>query len=139
MNTDILDYMLVESCSKIYKVLGAGHRERTYQNALEYELLKQGLKVVKEYPLRIMYENTIINGYFIDLVINSDLPLELKATKNLGVADEYQIRNYMIQIKSNTGYLINFGMFSLEIIKYVNEKKIDVMEKYSENEKSIKD
>ena len=135
MNTDILDFMLVQCCKKIYNILGKGHRERTYQNALEYELLQKGLDVIKEYPLRITYEGIIINGYFIDLVINTNLPLELKATKNLGVNDEYQIRNYMIQIKSNTGYLINFGVFNLEIIKYVNEEKIDLTEKYKENEK----
>lgn len=122
MNTELLDICLVEVCNKIYKALGRGHRERTYQNALEYELRKK-YNVIKEYPLTIMYDGIIVNGYFIDLVLNGNMPLELKASKKMGESEEYQIRNYMIQLNSNTGYLINFGLNKLEIIKFENEKK----------------
>ena len=130
MNTELLDYCLYDTCKKVYRILGRGHRERTYQNALEIELLAKNFNVIKEYPLRIVYEGHTINGYFIDIVINNDLPLELKASKNMGISEELQIKNYMIQLKSNTGYLINFGVLELEIIKYSNEEKTDIMEKF---------
>ena len=126
MNTELLDACLIEVCSKIYITLGKGHRERTYQNALEYELRKR-YNVIKEYPLTIMYDGIIVNGYFIDLVLNGNMPLELKASKQLGESEEYQIRNYMIQINSNIGYLINFGLKKLQIIKFNNGKKIDLL------------
>ncbi len=123
---DEFDTNLIKVCKKIYEKLSRGHRERTYQNALELELRKS-YKVIKEYPLPITYEGVIINGYFIDLVIDSELPIEIKATKNIGLSEDLQITNYMIHIKSKKGYLINFGVFELEINKYLKEEKINLL------------
>ncbi len=120
------DTNLIDVSKKVYKILGRGHRERTYQNALELELRKS-YKVIKEYPLPITYEGVIINGYFIDLVIDSELPIEIKATKNIGLSEDLQITNYMKHIHSKKGYLINFGVFELEINKYLQEEKIKLV------------
>ncbi len=107
---------LVIMCKKVYAELGLYHRERTYQNALEYELIKTGHKTIKEYPLKIWYDNQVMNTYYIDIVIKG-LPIEIKTIKNMGTSERYQIINYMKNIDSNTGYLINFGHHELEVIR----------------------
>ena len=124
---DLFDTYLVLTCKMVYKVMKRGHRERTYQNALEYELVKR-FNVIKEYPLRIMYGDVCVNNYFIDLVLDNRLPIEIKATKNIGLSEDLQIQNYMIGMFSEVGYLINFGVFGLEMNKYVGDTKIDMLE-----------
>ncbi len=121
------DDVLKGLCECVYKQLGVYHRERTYQNALELELLKLNINVIKEYPLKIWYKGNIVNTYFIDLVIDNKLPIEIKQVKSLGKSERHQILNYMKNIKSNVGYLINFGHFELEILKFVGEKETELL------------
>ena len=117
MEQTLMDAKLIMLCKKVYAELGLYHRERTYQNALEYELIKTGHKTIKEYPLKIWYDEQVMNTYFIDIVIGN-LPIEIKVVKNMGVAERNQIKNYMINIGSSIGYLINFGYHELEILKF---------------------
>ena len=117
MGESFMDLKLIAICKKVYSELGVYHRERTYQNALEYELIKTGHKTIKEYPLKIWYDSQVMNTYFIDIVIK-DLPIEIKAVKNMGVAERNQIKNYMINIGSSVGYLINFGYHELEMLRF---------------------
>ena len=112
-----MDVKLITMCKKVYAELGLYHRERTYQNALEYELIKTGHKTIKEYPLKIVYDNQVMNTYYIDIVIGN-LPIEIKTIKNMGTAERYQIRNYMLNIGSDIGYLINFGHHELEVLRF---------------------
>ena len=114
---DRMDEALLKMCKKVYAELGLYHRERTYQNALEYELIKVGHKTIKEYPLKIIYDNQVMNTYFIDIVIGN-LPIEIKVVKNMGISERYQIRNYMMNIGSSVGYLINFGYHELEVLRF---------------------
>lgn len=117
-----MDKTIYIKCLEVYQTLGKGHREATYQNALSREL--RGYNPILEYPLAIEYKQHHVNTYYIDIVINQNVPLELKWVKNLNERHFCQIRNYMKGLKSNIGYLINFGDNELTVIKLVgNEVK----------------
>ncbi len=117
------DRYLIKMCKEVYEEMGHYHRENTYQNALVIEL-RNMFNVIKEYPLPIEYKNQIINTYFVDIVLDYDLPIEIKSIKKLGKKEETQIWNYMKFISSDEGYLINFGHDNLEIWKYIKNKKV---------------
>lgn len=121
-----MDKLLTNLCKKVYENLGVYHRERTYQNSLDLELSKIH-NTIKEYPLKIMYDNQIVNTYYIDIVIpNISLPIEIKAIKNIGEADKNQIKNYMRHLNTKIGYLVNFGYTELNIIKFIGEQYEEV-------------
>ncbi len=97
-----------------------GHLEKVYENALAHRLIKRGLDVKQQYPLKVEDEDgTIIGDYFADLFVDNRLIVELKAAKSL--ADEHvaQILGYLKAARIEHGLLINFGSYRFEIRKFV--------------------
>ena len=121
------DKYFIEICEKVYKELGLYHRERTYQIALEIELMKK-YNTIKEYPLKIWYSGQVINTYFIDIVLDNKIPIECKTISKLKDCDRHQIKNYMINMDKNIGYLVNFGFTNLTILKLVDDDIITLIE-----------
>jgi GxxExxY protein len=124
------DYSLVklvfESSENVYKQLGAGHAESTYQKALMYELNLHNLSIDIERHISVCYTDTLGNKHFltserIDLYIHKnntlnkhDTILELKAvSKNIQEQEIVQINKYVNELKKeqifiNYSIIINF-------------------------------
>ncbi len=97
-----------------------GHLEKVYENALANRLRKAGFDVKQQHPLKVQDEDgTIIGEYFVDLLIDGRLIVELKAAKT--IADEHvaQTLGYLKASRIEHGLLINFGSYRFEIRKFV--------------------
>jgi len=96
-----------------------GHLEKVYENALAHRLRKTGLDVKQQYPLPVYDEDgTLIGEYYADLLIDSRLIVEVKASRAL--ADEHvaQLLGYLRSSRIEHGLLMNFGRARFEIKKY---------------------
>lgn len=71
----------VLDCSfHIHSALGPGLLESAYQECLYYELVKAGLKVEKQKPLPLIYEEVKLEtGYRIDLLVEDSIVIEVKS------------------------------------------------------------
>jgi len=86
---------ILELCDKIrqtvfnlHAFLRHGHLEKVYENGLTHRLCKTGLKVEQQQPLKVYDEDgTVLGDYFADLLLESELIIELKACKS--IADEH--------------------------------------------------
>jgi|SRR6267154_5191592 len=99
---------------------GNGHMEKIYENALVNRLRKTGLDVKQQHPLKVFDEDgSGIGDYYADLLIDSQLIVELKATRT--IADEHiaQMLGYLKASRIEHGLLINFGSYRFQIRKYV--------------------
>lgn len=95
---------------KVHKALGPGLLESAYQEVLYYELVKHGFDVKKEVPMPLVYENVKLDcGYRIDLLVNNELVIELKAVEALNDVHMAQILTYMKLGNYKLGLLINFN------------------------------
>ena len=54
----------------VYSALGYGFLEMVYANALKIELEKRGLKVGREFEIKVYYEGQVVGEYFADLLVN---------------------------------------------------------------------
>ena len=109
-----------ETSFDIHCFLRHGHLEKIYENSLVHRLIKRGLDVKQQYPLRVFdQDGTPLGDYFADLFIENRLIVELKASKAL--ADEHvaQILGYLRSSRIEHGLLINFGASKLQIKKYI--------------------
>jgi GxxExxY protein len=102
---------------KVHRTLGPGFLESVYKRALQYELLRAGLKAELEKPIQIRYETIIVGDYFADVLVNDALILEIKAVVALTTEHEVQLVNYLAATGKDIGLLINFGARSLEFKK----------------------
>ena len=61
---------IVDAAYKIHQRLSPGLLESVYEVVLAYELQKRGLKVLRQHPISIAYEDFIIeNAFRADLIV----------------------------------------------------------------------
>jgi len=103
---------------KVHKNLGPGLLESAYQECLFYELKKAGLKVEKEKPLPLIYEEVKLNcGYRMDLLVENKISVEIKSVESLNDIHLAQVLTYLKLNNTKIGLLINFNV--LQLIKGV--------------------
>jgi GxxExxY protein len=83
------------------------------------ELNTRGLKSESQVPVKVEYKNRNVGEYFVDILVEDSVILELKAIKKLQKEHEAQILNYLKATKYNTGLLINFTYPKAEIKRYI--------------------
>ena len=100
---------------KVHTALGPGLLESTYEACLEYELKKAGLKVEKQKALPLVYEEVHLEcGYRIDLFVENQLIIEIKAVESLHPIHSTQLLTYLKLSKCKLGLLINFNVTHLK-------------------------
>ncbi|MBQ8124276.1 MAG: GxxExxY protein [Kiritimatiellae bacterium] len=99
----------------VHEYFGNGLLEKVYESALEHRLVKAGFKVERQQPLKVFDEDEYCVGdYFVDMLVNDRLIVELKAVKTLAPEHFAQILNYLKITHSPVGLLINFGSYKFE-------------------------
>ena len=100
---------------EVHEYFGNGLLEKVYECALEHRLNKAGYKVERQKPLKVFDEDGFCVGdYFVDMLVNDKLIVELKAVKTLTPEHFAQILNYLRITRNPIGLLINFGSYKFE-------------------------
>ena len=101
---------------EVHRHLGPGLLESTYETCLAYELQLANLNVERQKALPIVYKGiTIDQGYRLDLLVEKQVIVELKAADKLTTVHEAQILSYLRLSKCKVGLLINFNV---KLLKY---------------------
>jgi len=100
---------------RVHNALGCGFLEGIYEKALAIELRKSNISFQNQVRLVVYYHDEIVGKYKVDVVVENELLLELKAMKSLDKTCESQLLNYLNASNIQTGLLINFGSKSLQI------------------------
>ena len=107
---DDLAKLVVDAAFKVHKVLGPGLLESAYQACLEIEIEKRGVSCSSQLILPICYEGITVDGaYRIDLLIENQLVVELKAVEQLLPIHSAQLITYLRLSGNRLGLLINFN------------------------------
>jgi GxxExxY protein len=98
----------------VHNALGCGFLESVYENALVIELQKNDISFQRQVELLVHYRDVVVGRYKADVIVGTELLLEIKATKALDSTSESQLLNYLNAADVSTGLLINFGSRSLQ-------------------------
>jgi GxxExxY protein len=108
-------YKIIGICMEVHTILGKGHSEIIYGDALEYEFKKNKIPYNREMKFNITYKEIILpHHYFSDFVIFDEIILEIKAIQQLSSSEIKQTLNYLAASKKKLGLLVNFGEDSLK-------------------------
>jgi GxxExxY protein len=107
-------YQIIGICMEVHKILGKGHGEIVYGDAIEYELIKNNIPFEREKKYNIAYKDVILPHYYSDFVVFDEIILEIKAIQNLSSREIKQTLNYLAASKNKIGLLINFDEDSLK-------------------------
>jgi GxxExxY protein len=106
----------VMCCSfTVLNTLGVGFLKKVYENALMLELRKAGLAVVQQRGVAVVYDGTVVGEYFVNLMVEESLLVELKTVKALDAAHRAQCVNYLKATGLQLCLLLNFGRSRLEV------------------------
>jgi GxxExxY protein len=108
---------VIGAAMKVHSALGPGFLESVYQNALIWELRKEGLTAEAGKAITVRYDGQIVGAFTADLLVNDCLIVELKAIQSLAKAHEVQLVNYLVATGVDEGLLLNFGAERLEYKK----------------------
>ncbi len=91
--------------------MGPGLLESAYEECLFYELKKTGLKIEKQKPLPLIYEDVKLEaGYRVDIIIEDKFIIEIKAVEALNDVHLAQLLTYLKLADCKLGMLINFNV-----------------------------
>ena len=100
---------------KVHKALGPGLLESAYEECLFYELKETGLKVEKQKPLPLIYEDVKMEvGYRVDIMVENKFVIEIKSVDALNDIHLAQILTYLKLSNCKLGMLINFNVTLLK-------------------------
>ena len=100
---------------KVHTKLGPGLLESAYQECLFYELKREGLNVVKEKPMPLVYDEVKLDiGYRIDLLISGKVVVEIKSVEGITDVHLAQILTYLKLSGCKIGLLLNFNVKSMK-------------------------
>ncbi|PWH85136.1 GxxExxY protein [Brumimicrobium oceani] len=100
---------------EVHKALGPGLLDSAYQECLFYKLDVEGLNIVKEKPMPLIYEGVKLDcGYRMDLVVENKVVIEIKSVEALNDVHLAQTLTYLKSGEFKLGLLINFNVALLK-------------------------
>jgi GxxExxY protein len=107
---------IATAAEEVYRVLGGpGLLENIYEGALSHELILQGFSVQRQVPIPVIYKNVPIREpLFLDLLVDDQLIIEIKANGCDYPYYEAQLMTHMRLLKKSFGMLINFGKIDMK-------------------------
>ncbi|RKS97712.1 GxxExxY protein [Chryseobacterium defluvii] len=110
MTENELSYKIIGAALEVHRNLGVGLLENTYEQALAYELKRQGFYVKQQIYLPLQYkEINIENAYRIDLIVENKVIVEIKSVLELHPVFYSQVLTYLKLTDIKLGLLINFN------------------------------
>ena len=103
--------LIEEVIGAVYEVartLGAGFLEKVYERALVKELRLRGLRADAQVPIQVSYKGEGIGDYFVDILVEERLIVELKCVDRLANEHLAQCLNYLKATDRHIALLVNF-------------------------------
>ncbi len=105
-----LSRRVIGLCIEVHRELGPGLLESAYEEALAYELNQAGLKFERQRSMPLNYKGVKLDcGYRLDLIIEDELIIELKAVNELLPIHQAQLLTYLKLERRSVGLLLNFN------------------------------
>ncbi len=107
---DALTERVIGLAIEVHRILGPGLQESVYESALHYELESAGIENRRQVPIEVIYKGTRMGvGFRVDLLVERNLPIELKAVERLTDLHKAQLLSYLNLLRLKRGLLLNFN------------------------------
>lgn len=126
MTENEISKIIFDCGMKVHRKLGVGLYETVYEQCLEHELKKAGLKVERQKEINVIYEELIIERAFrVDMLVEDKVIIENKAVPEIVDYYGFQLLNYLRITKMKLGMILNFHspLFKNGVKRIVNGLK----------------
>jgi GxxExxY protein len=110
---DSLARGVIGAALEVHRVLGPGLLESIYEEALCVELGLAGIPFERQVPVKVHYKRHDIGEARLDLLVGSQLIVELKTVERLAPVHIAQVLSYLKIKRLHLGLLVNFNVAEL--------------------------
>ncbi len=121
---DEISRRIIGAAIEVHRHLGPELLESAYESCLVFELKRHGLSIEEQKPLPVVYKAVKLDfGYRLDLVVEDEIVVEIKAVERLLPIHEAQLLSYLRLSNKRVGLLMNFHVAVLKngLKRIVNE------------------
>ena len=106
---------IIIGCSiEVHKNLGPGLLESIYEDALCHEFDLQRVSYKRQFQIPVVYKGKYLRDYRLDLLVENDVIVELKAVNKIEPVFEAQLLSYLKMADKKIGLLLNFNVTVLK-------------------------
>ena len=110
MTHNEISRIVIDTAINIHRRLGPGLLESVYLVVLAHELTKRGLRVEKEVPIPVIWDNLRFEGGFrADLIVEGLVIVELKSIEAVAPVHKKTLLTYLRLAEKRLGLILNFG------------------------------
>jgi len=110
MSENELSKIIVNCAYQIHIKLGPGLLESVYEEIMNYELVSLGLKVERQKPIPVIWNELKMEiGFRSDLIVENKVIIELKSVETIALVHPKQLLTYLRLTNCKLGLLINFN------------------------------
>jgi GxxExxY protein len=114
-----LSHRIIEAAINVHRELGPGFIESIYHRAMEVSLRQAGLSYETEKEVRICFSGEDVGCHRLDLVVEREIIVELKAVKAFEDIFFVKLKSYLKATGFHVGLLMNFNSATLVVKRVV--------------------
>ncbi|MCW2237765.1 GxxExxY protein [Azospirillum canadense] len=115
LEADRIAKTIVDAAFRVHSTLGPGLLESVYEACLEHELRKRGMTIRRQVTVPVVYDDIRIDeGFRIDLLVENQIVVEIKAAERALPVFEAQLLTYLKLTRLRLGFLINFNVAQIK-------------------------
>lgn len=116
---EALSGKIIEAAISVHKELGPGFLESIYESAIKVALRHRGIVYDAQKEVTVMFEGEEVGVHRLDLVVEEQIVVELKAIKALEDIHFSQVKSYLKATGLHVGLLMNFYSPTLTVKRVV--------------------
>lgn len=101
--------MLIGTFFSLYNELGHGFLESVYEQAFSIALAEKGVFFQRQFGIPVWLQGQQIGEFRADLLVEGKVLIELKTGRDIDLAWEKQVLNYLRATDVEVALLFNFG------------------------------
>jgi len=111
MENEALTEKIIGAAIEVHRELGPGLLESAYEAALAYELYLREIRFERQKEMPVRYKGFLIEeGYRLDLLVENQVVVELKAVTEMHPIFEAQLITYLRLSGHRVGLIVNFNV-----------------------------
>jgi GxxExxY protein len=116
---EALSGQVIEAAIGVHKQLGPGFLESIYESAMKVALRHRGIAYESQKEVAVFFEQEEVGVHRLDLVVQGEIIVELKAAKALEDIHFAQVKSYLKATGLHVGLLMNFNAPTLVVKRVV--------------------
>lgn len=100
---------IIKCAIEVHRQLGPGLLEGVYEEALAIECELDGLHILRQFKVPVIYRGKTIGEYRLDMLVENLVVVEIKSVERFDPVFEAQVLTYLRITNKRVGLLINFN------------------------------